>query len=81
MFIQTLKSILKSLKKQFKTGVGNPQATSGPREIFVRSAILHWVDIMLHYNWLTVRRIFEIEILVRIHGWLLLEIYIAEQKI
>ena len=45
------------------------------RVIFVRPAVLHWVDITLHYNWLTVRRIFKIKISVRIHNWLRQKIY------
>ena len=53
----------------------------GPRVIFVRPAILHLIDILLHYNWLSVRRIFEIEISVGIHSLLLQEIYIAKPKI
>ena len=38
---------------------------------FVWTAIFHWVDATFRFNWLTVRRIFDIKISVRIHCWLL----------
>ena len=61
--------------------IGNPGPAGHMQVIFVWPAILHWLDITLHYNWLTERRIFEIEISVRIHSWLLQETYIAKRKI
>ena len=63
-------------------GLATPGArnTSGPRVIFARHTILHWIKITLHYNWFTAGRIIEIEITVQIHCWFLQEIYIAKRK-